>query len=197
MATYSKQLLSGSTQGRPVKVAASATTGTTIHSTGTSSSVIDEVWLYGYNSDTGPVNLTIEYGGTTAPDQNIVITLPSQSGLTLLVPGLILTGTGAAANNITAFAQKSASATITNVTASAGTVTYTAANTFVAGTTVSITGVSPTAYNLQNVTIATASSTQFTVTNAATGTYVSGGTAVGLGTAANLVTVSGYVNRIS
>ena len=68
-------------------------------------------------------------------------------------------------------------ATITNVSASSGTVTYTATNTFAAGDTVSITGVNPAAYNLSNVTIATASGSQFTVTNSATGTYVSGGTA--------------------
>jgi len=104
MATFTKVLLSGSTQGKPVKVVATATTGTTVHATGTSSSVIDEIWLYAYNSSTGPVALTVEYGGTTAPDQNIKIDVPPTSGLTLVVPGLILTGTGAAANTITAFA---------------------------------------------------------------------------------------------
>ncbi len=71
----------------------------------------------------------------------------------------------------------SKAATITNVTAALGVVTYTAANSFVAGQTVTITGVTPAAYNLTNVTIASASSTQFTVTNAATGTYSSGGSA--------------------
>jgi hypothetical protein len=82
-------------------------------------------------------------------------------------------------------------ATITNVTATAGTITYTAANTFTAGQTVSITGLTSTgaAFNLQNVTIASASGTQFTVTNAATGTYVAGGTAtVGHGIPNNLGT---------
>ena len=131
MATFTKTLLSGSTQGKPIKVAATATTGTTIHATGTSSTTIDEVWLYAFNSSTGPVSLTVEYGGTTAPDQNIVISVPPTSGLTLVVPGLILTGTGSAANNITAFAQIPSYAIITNVSASAGTVTYTAANNFV------------------------------------------------------------------
>jgi hypothetical protein len=104
MATFTKTLLSGSTQGKPIKVAATATTGTTIHATGTSSANIDEVWLYAYNSSTGPVALTVEFGGTTAPDQNIKIDVPATSGLTLVVPGLVLTGTGAAANNVTAFA---------------------------------------------------------------------------------------------
>lgn len=104
MATFSKIALSGSTQGKPVKVVATASTGTTIHATGTSSSTIDEVWLYAYNSDTGPVLLTIQYGGTTSPDNDIKITIPPQSGLTLVVAGLILTGTGAAANTVYAYA---------------------------------------------------------------------------------------------
>lgn len=104
MATFTKVLLSASSQGKPIKVAATATTGTTIHATGTSSSILDEVWLYAYNSATGPVALTVEYGGVTAPDQNIKIDIPATSGLTLVVPGLLLTGTGSAANTITAFA---------------------------------------------------------------------------------------------
>lgn len=104
MATFSKQLLSGSTQGRAIKVAATASTGTTIHTTGTSSSIIDEVWLYAYNSSTGPVTLTIQYGGTTAVDNDIRLDIPPTSGLTLVVPGLILTGTGSAGNTVAAYA---------------------------------------------------------------------------------------------
>ncbi len=104
MATYSKVALSGSTQGKAIKVAATSSTGTTIHATGTSSSVIDEVWLYAYNSSSGPITLTIQFGGTTAVDNDIKIDLPATSGLTLVVPGLILTGTGAAANTVYAYA---------------------------------------------------------------------------------------------
>ena len=66
---------------------------------------------------------------------------------------------------------------ITNVSASTGTITYTATNSFTVGETVVITGVSPSAYNITGV-VATASGSQFTITNAATGAYVSGGTAV-------------------
>lgn len=104
MATFTKVALSGSTQGKAIKVAATASTGTTIHATGTSSSIIDEVWLYAYNSSTGPVTLTIQYGGTTSVDNDIKIDIPATSGLTLVVPGLILTGTGAAANTVYAYA---------------------------------------------------------------------------------------------
>ena len=66
------------------------------------STTIDEVWLYAYNSSTGPVTLTVQYGGTTSPDNDIKIDVPATSGLTLVVPGLILTGTGAAAVGISA-----------------------------------------------------------------------------------------------
>lgn len=104
MATFAKTLLSGSTQGKAIKVAATASTGTTIHATGTSSTVMDEVWLYAYNSSASAVVLTIQYGGTTAVDNDIKLSIPAASGLTLVVPGLILTGTGSAANTIYAFA---------------------------------------------------------------------------------------------
>jgi len=104
MATFTKVLLSGSTQGKAIKVAATASTGTTIHATGTSSSVIDEIWLYAYNSASTATALTIQFGGTTAVDNDIKITIPPTSGLTLVVPGLDLTGTGSAANTVYAYA---------------------------------------------------------------------------------------------
>ena len=104
MATYSQELLSGSTQGKAIKVVATASTGTTIHATGTSATVEDEIWLYAYNSSASGVALTIQFGGTTAVDNDIKLTIPAASGLTLIVPGLILTGTGSAANTVYAYA---------------------------------------------------------------------------------------------
>lgn len=104
MATFSKVLLSGSSQGKGIKVAATSSTGTTIHATGTSSSIIDEVWLWCVNSSTTAVKLTVQYGGTTSPDNDIEVTVPGEAGLMLVVPGLPVTGTGAAATTIYAFA---------------------------------------------------------------------------------------------
>jgi hypothetical protein len=104
MATYSKQQLSGGSLGAPILVAATASTGTPIHATGTSATVLDEVWLYAYNSSSSAVLLTIQYGGTTSPNNDIKITVPSQSGLTLIVPGLILAGNGSAATSVYAYA---------------------------------------------------------------------------------------------
>lgn len=87
-----KRKLSGSTDGKPIKVVATATAGTTIHTAvaGTTAGTFDEIWLWAYNSHTAAVELTIEFGGATAPDQNIKVTLPSKGGLVLVVPGLIL-----------------------------------------------------------------------------------------------------------
>ena len=99
-----KTLLSGSTGGMPIKVVATATTGTTIHATGTSATIIDEVWLYATNTSASTVTLTIEFGSTTAPDQNIIVGIPSKSGLSICIAGLVLTGTGSVARTITAFA---------------------------------------------------------------------------------------------
>ena len=99
-----KTLLSGSMGGMPIKVVATATTGTTIHATGTSATIIDEVWLYATNTSASSVNLTIEFGSTTAPDQNIILAIPAKSGLSICVAGLTLVGTGSVARTITAFA---------------------------------------------------------------------------------------------
>lgn len=92
MATFVKRKLSGSTDGRGIKVVQTATAGTTIHTAvaGTTAGTFDEIWLYAYNSSASSVVLTIEFGGTTAPDDNIVLTLASKSGLQLISPGLIL-----------------------------------------------------------------------------------------------------------
>jgi hypothetical protein len=105
MATLSKVLLSGSTGGRGIKVAATATAGTTIHTTGTSASVLDIVTLFAYNDDTAPITLTIEFGGASDPDDTIVQSIPVVgSGLVLVVPGLPLTGDGSAGRVVRAFA---------------------------------------------------------------------------------------------
>jgi hypothetical protein len=104
MATFTKILLSGSTGGRPIKVAASGTPGTTIHTTQASSGVIDEVWLYANNTSTTQVTLTIEMGGTTSPDDQIVVAIPSKSGLSLVLPGCVLSGDGSSGRVLRAFA---------------------------------------------------------------------------------------------
>ncbi len=109
MATASKGKLSASTDGKGIKIAATATAGTLLHTaTSSTTNVWDEVWIWIFNSDTVVRNVTIEFGGATAPDFNIVQQVPSQCGLVLVVPGLVLQNAttvrafGSAANVLTA-----------------------------------------------------------------------------------------------
>jgi hypothetical protein len=94
MATYSKLVLSGSTDGRPIKVAATATPGTTIHTASSTATHYDEIWLYAHNTDSAARKLTIEWGGTSSPDDIIELIVGAESGLLLIVPGLVLKGNG-------------------------------------------------------------------------------------------------------
>lgn len=102
MATYTKVLLSGSSQGQPILIAATSSPGTTIHSTGTSSTIIDNVTLYAHNTDTTARKLTVELGGTGTAN-TIEVTIPAEAGLMLVLPQLPLTGTGSAAKSVAAF----------------------------------------------------------------------------------------------
>ena len=88
--TVSRIPLSGSTNGRGIKIAATATAGTLVH-TGTSSATdCDVVTLYATNSSASSVNLTIEYGGVSSPDDLIQLAIPATSGLTLVIPDLVI-----------------------------------------------------------------------------------------------------------
>lgn len=90
MATFTKRILSGSTNGRVIKVAQTATAGTLIHTAVAGASDIDEIWLWAANTDTTDRKLTIEYGGVAAPDDLIELTIRAESGLILIVPGMVL-----------------------------------------------------------------------------------------------------------
>jgi len=92
MAAAKKRKLSGSTDGMAIKVVATATPGTTIHTAvaGTTAGTFDEIWLWAYNAHTTNVTLTVQYGGVVAPDQNIKVAIPFQGGLVPILPGLIL-----------------------------------------------------------------------------------------------------------
>jgi hypothetical protein len=91
MPTYSKQLLSGSTNGKGIKVAATATAGTLIHTAVAGTSSEDEIWLYAHNTSGSAVKLTLEWGGVTAPDDHIEINIGAEgTGLILVAPGILL-----------------------------------------------------------------------------------------------------------
>jgi hypothetical protein len=68
-------LLTYSPSGGPIKVLATGSPGTLIHS-GRSTS--NKVWIFGSNTGSGSYNLVLEIGGTT-PNDRIVITIPPTS----------------------------------------------------------------------------------------------------------------------
>ena len=92
MATYSRILLSGSTNGKAIKIVAVATAGTTLHTAITGTTRFDEVYIWVSNTSVNPVPLTIEWGGVTDPDCLIckTVSIPALSGPTLVIPGLVL-----------------------------------------------------------------------------------------------------------
>ena len=86
--------LSGSTYGRMIKVAATGTPGTTLHTaTASTSDTFDEIWLWAVNSDSSARKLTIEFGGVASPDDLIEVTIAAESGFTAVVQGLNLQNT--------------------------------------------------------------------------------------------------------
>jgi len=89
MATMERKLLSGSTNGRGIKVVQTATAGTTIHTAVAGTSDSDELWIYAVNIQAGAVKLTLEWGDASV-DDNIEVTIDGESGLTLVAPGLML-----------------------------------------------------------------------------------------------------------
>lgn len=106
MATLSKLCLqpAGTTgTGLAIKVAATATAGTAIHTASSTSTTIDEIWLYAVNTSASSVKLTIEWGEATAPDGNIEVTVQPEAGLVTIIPGLLLQG-NASAKVVRAFA---------------------------------------------------------------------------------------------
>jgi hypothetical protein len=89
MATFTKLKLSGSTDGKAIKVVQTATAGTTIHTA--HATALDEIWLYAHNSSASAVKLTLEWG-EAAVDGNIEINIGAEgTGLVLVSPGLLLT----------------------------------------------------------------------------------------------------------
>ncbi len=107
MATFSPLILSGSTSGRPIKVAATSIgSGTTIHTAVAGAVAFDEITLYVTNTDTVARALTIGWGGTTDPDDLVMktVSIPASVGPIPIVTrqrlngGLVVKAAGDAAN---------------------------------------------------------------------------------------------------
>ena len=109
MATFSKEYLSTSALGEPtLSLSTDVAAPTPIHLTGTSATVEDEVWLYCSNSHSADVELILFFGYTngsvpTPPASTMYQTITTKAGMTLVIPGLVITGNGATASVISTY----------------------------------------------------------------------------------------------
>jgi hypothetical protein len=92
MATYSRVLLSGSTNGREIPVAATATPGTAIHTAIAGTSSFDELYLWASNVTAAAATLTLEWGGVTDPGDHMVkaYSIPANSAPIPIATGQVL-----------------------------------------------------------------------------------------------------------
>lgn len=82
--------LSGSTNGRGIKITTTATPGDLLHTSHLTD--LDEIELSFTNTQAAAVKVTLEWGGVLVPDDLREITIPGESGAVLMVPGWLLTG---------------------------------------------------------------------------------------------------------
>lgn len=81
MPTYTKQVLSGSTNGRFIDIAATSSPGNTIHTAHSTS--IDEIVLCAVNDDTVDRTLYIQFGDNA---DVLPFTVPTGSGVIFIMP---------------------------------------------------------------------------------------------------------------
>lgn len=90
MASISKLLLSGSTNGRFIRVTGTSTAGANlIHTAVSGTSNIDELHIFATNYHASDVTLTVEYGGTGANNE-VKFVLPPNVGLIEIIPSFLL-----------------------------------------------------------------------------------------------------------
>lgn len=97
MATFSKIPLSQSINGKSVLLSLSASP-ILLHTTNIDTSYIDEIYMYASNSMTYDTVMTLYWGTSSVAISNININ--AYTGLTTLVPGLILRGDGITGSSI-------------------------------------------------------------------------------------------------
>lgn len=87
--SYIPVLPSGSTDGKPVKVAATSSPGTTWHTCTSTANTYDELFLQVSNSHTSAVLCTVEIGGTTDPDNLFpkALSIPPNGTIVVLLTG--------------------------------------------------------------------------------------------------------------
>lgn len=88
MATYTKQILSGSVNGRQIPVAVSSSV-TEIHTAVAGTTDMDEIYLYVANNNSASVSCSIQWGGDGVVDRTSFLVHP-KNGRTLVMDGKLL-----------------------------------------------------------------------------------------------------------
>ncbi len=94
MAVHSKVILTGSTNGRPFRISGATTSGGTLIHTAASATGADngdEIWLWMTNTETTTCQVTLRWGGTASSDQ-MLYSVPAQSGYIIVSSGMFLNG---------------------------------------------------------------------------------------------------------
>ena len=95
MATYTKEILSASANGKAINITATGLDTTNIHTTLASSSSMDEVWLYASNSTEADISFNLLFGGTDFTNDILFDgIIEAYAGNILVCPGLISKGDG-------------------------------------------------------------------------------------------------------
>lgn len=85
--------LSESTSGRGIKIVATATAGTAIDTAVAGATSFDRYFLWAVNSHNAAVDLTLEMGGVTDPDDLITYdAIPVEVGRVMVCDGYVLNG---------------------------------------------------------------------------------------------------------
>lgn len=89
---FQKRKLSGSVDGRGIKLTTNSSPGALIHRAldSVAANEWDEVFIQAVNTSSSAVKLTVEWGGTSSPEDHIELTIPAESGFTEVIPGHIL-----------------------------------------------------------------------------------------------------------
>lgn len=90
MASISKQILSGSTNGRLIQITGTSSgAANTVHTAISGTASMDEINLYAINTGTADVLVTIEHGGTGVANE-IRFVIPGQVGQVQISEKLLL-----------------------------------------------------------------------------------------------------------
>ena len=87
MATFTRELLSGSTSGVPVAITSTDSAGaTTLHTASTNK---EELYLFAWSKSTATVDLFVELGDTVSP---VIMPVQGRAGQIPVLAGYTLTG---------------------------------------------------------------------------------------------------------